>query len=270
MNNIKKILKVSVEFRTILFYVFVIPFILLLFIKPLMKGLFWARLVGIIILYLLFQYKYKKELSFFKKCLNVKLINFKIILFSLFLNFFLLCSNAFSTEFITKSLTINSFQESIDNKNILTTINFSDFYTIISLIILAPIIEEILFRFFWFRFEKFEKNEIKLAIFSNVLLFIIIHMGNNIFSFLCVLFLKTQNLFYSIIFHMLYNLHSTLVNMNLEKINVFLEPVTINQYLLLAITSIVFLIISIYMLNKELSLKFSEKIDLEFFQKTAA
>ena len=146
-----------------------------------------------------------------------------------------------------------------------------DVFKLISLIILVPIIEELIFRFTYYLFDyermkSFKNIKVLETVFFNGLLFAIIHIpfGNmsiskatgifNIFIFSMVLsyiFLKTDNLLYPIILHSFYNISSVIFNYNFKYFNENFGGYSYNTDLTIAISSILLLAISVFIFFKK-------------------
>jgi len=98
-------------------------------------------------------------------------------------------------------------------------LNFESLYFIFRTLIIAPIFEELFFRKFLFS-KLQEKYQLIVAIIISSICFSLIHFeipGNLLPSFIfgiisCLIYFKTKKISYSILFHFINNLLSTLIN----------------------------------------------------------
>lgn len=162
-----------------------------------------------IILFLIIKLKHNLSDSY----KQIKRIDWKIIL--------LILLTALGYEFISKPLLdlkqiINSISnldtENINNAN--TSLKHISGYTLVRVLILAPILEELFFRKILFK-RLYKENSLFLSILVSSICFGLIHILPNwenvlpsvIFGVICCLiYNKTKNIFYPILFHFTVNL----------------------------------------------------------------
>ena len=163
---------------------------------------------------------------------KVKNINYKAVLFILLI--------VFSKEFIDRPLTdFYILIESSRNSEVAPFINsefttFSYYYSVL-ILILAPIFEEIFFRKILFT-SLLKKHSLITSIIVSSLLFSAIHLPsyiNLIPTFIfgiisCLIYIKTKNITYSIIFHFIANLKWLLLNFLGEQYFTWIKSINFN------------------------------------------
>jgi len=168
-------------------------------------------LIPMIIAYLIILKVFKVNLNWKNRQIKISAIEINMISYLLIVTIGL---ELFDRPFFDFSKIVDYFRDvEIEPFEFYESSNISVFYRGISVLIIAPIFEELFFRKFLFT-ELLKKYSLKLSIIISSICFALIHLPSYrnllptfIFGIIsCLIYRKTKNIFYTIILHFLCNL----------------------------------------------------------------
>lgn len=222
-------------------------------------SLFLISIISLSFLFFFIKFKIKFPLN---KYISYKL-NFKALFLFLLISATIILIRQLFPCILGKYNQIYRFKD-------LKTIEYSIF-SVSAYIFLIPLSEEIIFRLFGFD-PSFLSKRIFFYIFCNILAFLTLHYEQyKYFSsisnfcgmfalgilnyFLCIIFINTNNLVYSVFFHSSFNAWGLFWNINLLRLNFWFSKSSISLDILLLLVLLLFFFIVSYLLNKLIFLK---------------
>ncbi len=188
------------------------------------KHFYSVVVLGGLIAYLIVFYLYWKPKPNLKSelTLNIKQLDITLIPYLLLIVFGLVFAEQPLFDFYR---IIDYYENSVNNPPVYKFTGYSILFIYIQTqsILIAPIIEELFFRKFMFS-KLLEKNKLWTAILISSLCFSAIHFetpSNLVPTFIagiiyCLIYLKTKNIIYLIIIHLLHNIYSLLLSIYVE------------------------------------------------------